>query len=163
MDYWGMPNARTHLKPLAYAVDIPNGRALIPGDGNNVITMTYSYDMAKFLVRLLDQEAWSEIAFIGGDDLTFNQLLSLAEELRGMKFEVSYDPLDKIRRNEATPLPQSEGVGYGPEITQWVTSYISHAVVNDGFKMPLENRLNNLFPDIQPVSMREFLSKAWKA
>ncbi|KAF3492215.1 uncharacterized protein GIQ15_01732 [Arthroderma uncinatum] len=162
MDYWGMPNARTHLKPLAYAVDIPNRRALIPGDGNNVITMTYSYDMAKFIVKLLDRAEWPESSYVGGDDLTFNQLLSLAEEIVGTKFEVSYDPLEKIKKNEATPLPQSEGVGYGPEITQWVVSYMSQVAVIDGFKMPKENRLNNMFPEIQPVSMKEFLTKAWK-
>lgn len=84
MDYWGIPNVRTNMQPLAYAVDIVNARALIPGHGDNVITMTYSYDMAKFLVRMLDLEEWPECSYVGGDDITFNELLSMAQELRGV-------------------------------------------------------------------------------
>lgn len=84
MDYWGMPNARTRLKPLAYAVDIPNHRAIIPGDGNNVVTFTYSYDMAKFIAKLLGTEEWPELAYMGGDDLTLNELVKMAEEITGM-------------------------------------------------------------------------------
>lgn len=84
MDYWGMPNVRSHLKPLAYGVDIANCRAIIPGDGNNVITMTYSYDMAKFIAKLLGRDEWPEFGYMGGEDTTFNKLLSLGEELRGM-------------------------------------------------------------------------------
>ncbi|EFR02912.1 hypothetical protein MGYG_05913 [Nannizzia gypsea CBS 118893] len=163
MDYWGMPNTRTHLKPLAYGVDIPSGRALIPGDGNNVITLTHSYDMAKFIVKLLGAEEWPELAYMGGDDLTFNELLSLAEEIRGTKFEVSYDSLEKVKKNESTPLPQSDKVVYPPEIISWIVSYMSQVVVIDGFSLPKENRVNNMFPDVKPVAMREFLAKAWKA
>lgn len=84
MDYWGMPNVRTRLKPLAYAVDIPNRRAIIPGDGNNVVTFTYSYDMAKFIAKLLSTEEWPELAFMGGDDLTLNELVKMGEEISGM-------------------------------------------------------------------------------
>ncbi|KAM5441868.1 hypothetical protein MferCBS31731_003130 [Microsporum ferrugineum] len=163
MDYWGMPNIRSRLKPLTYGVDIANCRAIIPGDGNNVITMTYSYDMAKFIAKLLGREEWPEFGYMGGEDTTFNKLLSLGEEFRGAKFEVTYDPLEKIKNNESTALPQSKEVVYPPEIIQWVVSYMSQVAVIDGFKMPKENRLNDLFPDVQPVTAREFLTKAWKS
>lgn len=88
--------------------------------------------------------------------------LLTASSSKGTKFEVAYDSMNKVRNNEATPLPQPDGVGYGSEIAQWVTAYMSHVIVNDGIKLPRENRLNYLFPDIQPVSMRELLTKAWK-
>ncbi|KAJ5690903.1 hypothetical protein N7462_005295 [Penicillium macrosclerotiorum] len=162
MDYWGMPNIRTNMVPFTYAIDILNARAIIPGDGNNVITMTYTYDMARFIVKLLDLEEWPEFSFIGGDDITFNQLLDIAQELRGTKFDVTYDSLDRVRNNEATPLPQPEGFDYGPEFNKWVTGYMSHVITNDGIKLPKENRLNDIFPDIHPISMKEFLIKAWK-
>lgn len=79
-----MPNVRTHLKPLAYVVDIPNRRAIIPGDGNNVFTFTYSYDMAKFIAKLLGTEEWPEFAYMGGDELTLNELVKMGEEITGM-------------------------------------------------------------------------------
>ncbi|OAL67635.1 hypothetical protein A7C99_0762 [Trichophyton rubrum] len=163
MDYWGMPNVRTRLKPLAYAVDIPNRRAIIPGDGNNIITFTYSYDMAKFIAKLLGTEEWPEFAYMGGDDLTFNELVKMGEEISGTKFEVSYDPLEKVKNNESTPLPQSDKVVYPPEIVSWVVSYMSQVAIIDGFKLPKDKRINNMFPDVKPVNMREFLTNAWKA
>lgn len=83
MDYWGVPNVRTHIRYFAYGVDICNARAVIPGDGNDLITMTYSYDMAEFVVHLMDLPSWPESSYIAGDDITFNRILDLAQTLRG--------------------------------------------------------------------------------
>lgn len=84
MDYWGMPAVRTNLQPFTFGIDISSCQAAIPGDGNDVICMTYTYDMAAFIVRLLDEEDWPEFSVIVGSQTTYNQLLQLAEELRGM-------------------------------------------------------------------------------
>jgi hypothetical protein len=83
MDYWGMPNTRTHIGYFGFGVEISSARALIPGDGNDVFTVTYSYDMARFIVGLLDLESWPETCHFSGDDITFNQILDQAQRLRG--------------------------------------------------------------------------------
>lgn len=83
MDYWGMPHVRTHLSPFTFGIDIQNCQAAIPGDGNDVMCMTYTYDMAHFIARLLETENWPEFSVIVGDEVTYNQLLALAEEIRG--------------------------------------------------------------------------------
>ena len=44
--------------------------------------------------------------------------LLTASSSKGTKFEVAYDSMNKVRNNEATPLPQPDGVGYGSEIAQ---------------------------------------------
>ena len=84
MDYWGMPVVRTNLQPFTFGIDIASCQAAIPGDGNDVICMTYTYDMAVYIVRLLDEQDWPEFSVIVGSETTYNQLLQLAEEIRGI-------------------------------------------------------------------------------
>lgn len=83
MDYWGMPDVRTDLSPLTWAIDLLNCKAAIPGDGEDVLSFTYSVDLARFLVRMLDHDEWPEFSVVVGEDMTFNQLLRLAEKIRG--------------------------------------------------------------------------------
>lgn len=62
MDYFGQPNIPSTLRPNIWAVDVPSRRAAIPGTGNDVITLTYSKDFARFVARLIDDENWPNIA-----------------------------------------------------------------------------------------------------
>lgn len=83
MDYWGMPNVKTNLSPYTFGIDISSGIAAIPGDGSDVICMTYTYDMATYLVKALDLDEWPEFSVIVGDQVTYNQILAMAEEITG--------------------------------------------------------------------------------
>ena len=84
MDYWGVPHLKSNLNPFPWAVVVDLKKAAIPGDGNDVLSMTYSYDLAGFILRMLDVDDWPEFSVIAGQDVTFNQLLKWAEEARGM-------------------------------------------------------------------------------
>ena len=84
MDYWGMPKVRTNLQPYVIGIDVANCWAAIPGDGNDKLSVTYTYDMATFIVKLLDLEEWPEFSVFVGDEITYNELLKLAEQVRGM-------------------------------------------------------------------------------
>ncbi|KAJ5446260.1 hypothetical protein N7491_002342 [Penicillium cf. griseofulvum] len=110
MDYWGMPHVKTHLQPFTFGIDISSGTAAIPGDGNNVICMTYTYDMATYLVKALDLEEWPEFSVIVGDEVTYNQVLGMAEEITGKKFKVQYDSLEQIKTGDVT-VPAASGNG----------------------------------------------------
>lgn len=83
MDYWGMPHVRTNLQQYTFGINIGSGIATIPGDGNDVICMTYTYDMAEYLVKLLSLDEWSEFTVIVGDEVNYNQILAMAEEICG--------------------------------------------------------------------------------
>lgn len=83
MDYWGMPLARTNLQPYTFGISLSDRIAAIPGDGNDIICMTYTYDMANYVVKLFDLDEWPEFSVIVGDQVTYNQLLQMAEEIRG--------------------------------------------------------------------------------
>lgn len=83
MDYWGMSHVKTNLAPYTFGIDIGSSTAAIPGDGNDVLCMTYTYDMADYLVKLLALDEWSEFTVIVGDEVTYNQILEMAEEVCG--------------------------------------------------------------------------------
>ncbi|KAJ5747947.1 uncharacterized protein N7511_009643 [Penicillium nucicola] len=161
MDYWGMPHVQTHLHPFSFGIDISTATAAIPGDGNNVICMTYTYDMAAYLVKALDLKEWPEFSIIVGDKITYNQVLSMAEEFTGKKFSVTYDNVDKIKSGDVTVPVQPEGVDYSTDELKETTALVSRLTINNVFQLP-GNRLNAQFPEIKPIKMREFLHKAWK-
>ena len=78
-----MPNIQSNLQPYSFGINIANRSAAIPGNGDDVICMTYSYDMANYLVRALDLDEWPEFSVIVGDEVTYNQILEMAEEFTG--------------------------------------------------------------------------------
>ncbi|KAJ5592735.1 hypothetical protein N7537_009639 [Penicillium hordei] len=161
MDYWGMPNTRTHIGYFGFGVEISSARALIPGDGNDVFTVTYSYDMARFIVGLLDLESWPETCHFSGDDITFNQILDQAQRLRGKKFDVTYVSVDRVKKNQVPPVPQSQEAYYDSEMVEWLTHYMSLALIHGEMELPRQGRMNTALPHIQPISISEFLTHAW--
>ncbi|KAF9872126.1 glycoside hydrolase [Colletotrichum karsti] len=157
MDYWGMPNIKTNMAPYAWAVDAANRRAAIPGSGDYTVSLTYSVDLARFIVRSLDSQDWPEWSVLAGSDLTINQLLAATQKVRG-DFHVVYDAEEKLRNNEATLL-----VGDGNVAREWVdmTAQFGRFAVDGRFHMPLQNRLNDKYPDIHPMTIERLLREAW--
>lgn len=84
-----MPHVKTNLQPYTFGINIAKGKAAIPGDGNDVICMTYTADMATYMIKLLDLDEWSEFTVIVGDEVTYNQLISMSEEICGEFMEFS--------------------------------------------------------------------------
>ncbi|RAH72544.1 uncharacterized protein BO66DRAFT_427032 [Aspergillus aculeatinus CBS 121060] len=163
MDYWGMPHVRTHLQPGVFGIDVPNGRAAIPGDGNDRLCMTYTYDMARFVVRLLeevDAAEWPEFSVVVGDVVTYNELLGLVEDIRGRKFSVVYDSPEEINQGQVTVPAVPEGCTEAE--AHEVTVLVSRLTIAGVFDLPVEGRLNARFPEIKPVKVKEFLVDAWK-
>ncbi|OJZ91581.1 hypothetical protein ASPFODRAFT_123349 [Aspergillus luchuensis CBS 106.47] len=159
MDYWGMPRVRTNIHQHVLGIDVANCWAGIPGDGNDKMSVTYSYDLAAYIVKLLDLEEWPEFSIFAGDDITFNELLKLAEEARGKKFDVVYDSAENIKAGQVTVPPFLTGVS--EEEAREMTVLVSRLTIAGAFDLPKE-RMNALFPDIKPVKMREFLINTWK-
>lgn len=89
LDYYGMPHVKTHLPPFLVAVDVANKIARIPGTGNDVITFTYTYDVANVVAMMLNADKWQEETIVVGDKATWNEFLQLAENVRG-QFPSSY-------------------------------------------------------------------------
>ncbi|OQE16751.1 hypothetical protein PENSTE_c023G04181 [Penicillium steckii] len=162
MDYWGMPHVKTNLQPYSFGIDISSRKAAIPGDGNDVICMTYTYDMAHYIIKALDLDEWPEFSVVVGDQVTYNQILAMAEEILGEKFDVTYDGIDQIEKGNVTNPPMPSDLGYSEEELTEVTALVSRLVINGVFDLPKENRLNALFPEVNPITMKELLEKSWR-
>lgn len=89
LDFYGRPHVKSYLPPLAFAIDVENKVAGIPGTGDDIVAVTYTFDVARFVVKLLSMDKWEPTTYLYGDRLTLNELLALAEEARGEKFTVT--------------------------------------------------------------------------
>ena len=84
MDYYGTPHVKSHLAPLTFALDVAGKAAGIPGTGEEPMSFTYSLDVAKFVVASLGLDRWDEESYCLGERTTWNEVLRMAEEARGM-------------------------------------------------------------------------------
>ncbi|KAF2017078.1 nmrA-like family protein [Aaosphaeria arxii CBS 175.79] len=164
LDYWAMPHIKTHLSPAPFAVDVASRTAAIPGDGEARVTFTYSYDVARFVVRLLGEEEWEPVSKVAGDVKTWNEFVGIAEGVIGEKFKVTYDSVEELKEGRMTELPsQVECYETFPKPQfQWFMSIFSRwtADENVGF---VEGTLNERFPDIQCLDVRNMIEKYWKS
>lgn len=55
-----------------------------------------------------------------------------------------------------------KGAKYPAEEVKETTALVSRLTVNGVFDLPKENRMNARFPDVRPITMKEFLEKAWR-
>ncbi|KAF4534428.1 NmrA-like family protein [Lasiodiplodia theobromae] len=166
LDYYAQPHVRSHQVRLPFAIDVENKVAAIPGTGDEIATFTYTYDIARFVSALMDLPAggWPEKSIVIGDKLSFNELLKLAEEARGCKFEVHYDSLEKLQELQVTELPGHKHLyPYTPkEQLQRLFAIFFQWAVGGHFDLPYEQSLNARFPEIKTVKAKEMLEEAWK-
>jgi nucleoside-diphosphate-sugar epimerase len=83
MDYFGQPNIPSRLRPNQWAVDVPSRRAAIPGTGNEIISLTYSKDFARFVARLIDDDDWPKFSNISGSETCLDEIVAIAEKVTG--------------------------------------------------------------------------------
>lgn len=83
------------MAPQSVVLDIANNAAAIPGDGENPVVFTHSFDVADYVSRLLDLPKWDEESYIVGDKLTFNEFVKLAEEIKGSFYTRQLYPRNK--------------------------------------------------------------------
>ncbi|KAF4816051.1 Oxidoreductase BOA1 [Colletotrichum siamense] len=159
MDYWGMPHFPSHMSPGLWSIDVFNRRAVIAGSGNDVISLTHSNDVARFIVRSLESEDWPEYSIVVGSDVTLNEALAKIQDVRGGIFHVTYDGEEKLRNNDATLLEDLEGDA-ALRMKQ-MTSFFGRLIIGHLMEMPKEKRMNDMYPDIRPVSVEEMIDKAW--
>jgi nucleoside-diphosphate-sugar epimerase len=78
-----MPHVESHLTPLTVFVDIAHRAAAIPGTGDELMNVTYTKDLAKFVVASLSLEKWDEVLHVYSDETSVKQIVQLAEEATG--------------------------------------------------------------------------------
>ncbi|KAF5570881.1 isoflavone reductase like P3 [Fusarium pseudocircinatum] len=164
LDYWGAPNLKTYLDPLAIALDIPARKAAIPGNPDQPAVFTYTKDVARFTAKLLTLEKWDPVSYIIGDRLTWKEFVKLAEEVTGDKFEITYDSVKLLKSGKVTELPGHIPVYpfFPKEALQPMLAELGVLSDQGGFDFQPEKTLNSLFPEIKVTTARDALEMACK-
>ncbi|KAG5746896.1 hypothetical protein H9Q70_010421 [Fusarium xylarioides] len=151
----------SNLKTFRWLLDMEKGIAVIPGSGNDKFTVTYSEDLARFIVRLIDtDEKWPQRGFLSGSDISVNELIAIAERIRGSKMDIIYDPIDKLERGDATILWHPEDVT--EEEFKPLLAGLCRMIVAGACILPDDDRrLDRRFPEVPLTSVEEIMAKAW--
>ncbi|OLN85752.1 Isoflavone reductase P3-like protein 1 [Colletotrichum chlorophyti] len=161
LDYYGLPHIKTHLPGMSFAVDVAHRKAAIPGTGNDPISFTYTYDVARFVAVFLDEPRWEELTVCYGERTTWNGFLKVAEQVTGQSFEVVYDSVEKLQGGEVTELPSHKAelaASPFPEpIARHLLAVLGLWAVNGQFDIQQEKSLNLKYPEIKPMRVREAL------
>ncbi|EWY85991.1 hypothetical protein FOYG_10655 [Fusarium oxysporum NRRL 32931] len=140
-DYWGMPHIKSNLKTFRWLLDMEKGIAVIPGSGNEKFT-------------------WPQHGFLSGSDISVNDLMEIAERIRGSKMEILYDPVDKLGQGDATLLWHPEEATedeFKPLLAGLCRMIIAGACI-----LPDDDRrLDKRFLDVPLTSVEEIIAKAW--
>ncbi|KAF2495431.1 NAD(P)-binding protein [Lophium mytilinum] len=157
----GLP---THLTVYPLEVDVENNTAGLPVKGEGPISLTYSRDIAKYVASLLSLDKWEQSYFITADVKTWNEIVAAAEVGKGVKFNVSYDSVEKLQRGEVTDLPgyakmyEAFGGEAAKPIVQGIFAQYGLWMEKGIFKYKGGTFLNDVFPEIKPLTLEE----AWK-
>jgi nucleoside-diphosphate-sugar epimerase len=152
-------------------VDIEACQATIPGTGEELVAWAHTTDVAKFVSRAISMEpgTWKEHSWIVGDKVTFHDILAAAEKARSVKFEVTYDSLQKLRSGDVTPIPANKAhaaLYSTPEfdatpVLMAMFAGIGAAMAAGDLDIAEEDSLNAQFPDIKTIKVLEFIEKYW--
>ncbi|KAK1750079.1 hypothetical protein QBC47DRAFT_394567 [Echria macrotheca] len=166
MDYWGLPKVKSHMArtALVFWIDMANNAAALPGTGETPNIFTHTTDIAKFVAASLDLPKWKPDTYVKGDRLTWNQFLRHAEEAKGTKFDVVYDSPEKLKAGEISELPaQVQLYQFFPKkLLQGMCAAFGLWFDKGLADLHPEKFINEDFPDIKPMTVKEMLDKAWK-
>ncbi|KAK8038938.1 hypothetical protein PG993_007349 [Apiospora rasikravindrae] len=165
MDYWLMPKIKSYMPPLTFAIDIPHRAAAIPGSGNVPVVFTYSFDVARYVVRLVGLPNWGRDSFVVGDKVTWNEFLGFAEEATGAKFTVAFDSMEKLKSGRVSELPGHKEMMHGSPLEDKLHAAWSGACrlcEDGGFDFEASPLLHESFLENKPRKVRESLLEAWR-
>ncbi|GJE97685.1 NAD(P)-binding protein [Phanerochaete sordida] len=153
-----------HLHPIRMLVDVEHATATLPGDGSAHIVYTRAEDVGAFVAASLDLPRWPAFSQMRGDRLTLNEVVRLAEEVRGKKFEVTYlseaqilaTLSNRAHRNVVHPDAKYAAFDFEKFIHEWYLEIVrSNPTAYEG------KNLNELCPQVQPMGVKEFLQTWW--
>ncbi|KAI3548308.1 hypothetical protein CSPX01_03104 [Colletotrichum filicis] len=163
LDFWGYPRVKTYQIQNIIVVDIENNRAAIPGKGGTPVTFTHTLDVAEFVVASLELPKWERESYVIGENVTWNEFLRIAEEVKGVKFEVTYDDIDFLKSGKITELPSHPSLyGVMPK-DQLQALFATFGIWFEEGLYHLEpgTTLNQLFPGIKARTVKEVIQAGW--
>ncbi|KAL2816215.1 hypothetical protein BDW59DRAFT_177444 [Aspergillus cavernicola] len=146
LDYFAPPGCsilESYLKPNVFVIDIANRVAAIPGDGD---------------VPVWPQQGEEGFRVVG-HEISWNRFVRMGEDVLGSKFEVHYDSIEELKRFEIKELPghQTLYAHFPKKAFQWFMSIFELFTADGNSCIKREGTLNELFPEIEPLTVRGML------
>ncbi|KAL8715719.1 MAG: hypothetical protein Q9220_000386 [cf. Caloplaca sp. 1 TL-2023] len=151
------------MLPEVPHIDVAACKAAIPGSGDEKITLSYTKDVAKFVRRLVEfDDKWPAQSLVVGDVVTLNEVLRIAEEVRGTKFDVVHDSLENLRAGRISEIPAYLSLykSIPKEFLLDMMAGLGVAMVTGIFHLK-GDLLNDKYPDIHSTKTRDFITTHW--
>lgn len=170
MDYFGMPNIPTHLRELCLFVDPTNGVALIPGDGETPMAVSYTKDVARYTALALQLENWPLTMTTASGTITIKELVSLVEKHLGRPLKVSHQPIAALlEHRDNTMLPRNVPIAeHFPEGVAQLSALLADLGASVALGAYDFSRLPNRLDLVEhfkskttPVRIEKLLETAW--
>ncbi|KAJ3544648.1 hypothetical protein NM208_g2943 [Fusarium decemcellulare] len=165
LDYLVYPRVPSYLQCQTVWVHLGLNIAALPGDGNVPVAFTHSEDVGKLVALILDVPRWERRYYAVANRLTLNELVKIAEEVKGNPIAVKYDPREMLERGECTILP-------GPTESEWkddrfdahdqFMKYMADlgSLAVDGLAdLDAETPIQTIFSGFKPLTVREAVKK----
>lgn len=165
LDYYGAPKVKTYMPPMSLVVDLSSNFAAIPGSGDVPVVFTHTFDVGKFVAALLTKKEWEKESYIIGDKLTLKEFVHIAEEVKGTKFTVEYDSVDKLKTGQITELPTHPHFYpfFPKQMLQGMFATFGIMFENGVFDLKPSHTLNDDFPSIKPKTVKDIITEAYAA
>jgi hypothetical protein len=171
MDYFGLPRVASSLRPLCFCVDAESGQAVLPGNGEGRMSMTFTTDFARYLALSLDLDKWPRIMSTVASTVSMNDLVKLYEKSLGRKLQVQYQPVEKLLKHETIDLPVNLTIAkeYSerfPQGIQGITADLEASVALGGYDLEKSGPYFELVKEFQgkvppPKTIEELIEEAW--
>ncbi|KAI4106606.1 MAG: hypothetical protein L6R37_002107 [Teloschistes peruensis] len=164
MDYFGMPHYQAYMTPETPFVDIDARKAAIPGSGDDPVVWTLTRDVARFVRKMVESTgAWPVFSRVVGDVATINEITRVAQDARGTEFEIIHDSLADLRAGRITEIPAYVKLYdvFPKEMLLEMMAGLGVGMITGLFDFAGEELLNEKFPDVGTVKMREFIKEHW--
>jgi uncharacterized protein YbjT (DUF2867 family) len=134
------------MRPWTFVVDINQGVANVPGDGNQKLTFTDVRDVAKWVASSLDLEKWDVESGIPGDTLTYREIVAIAEKVTGRKFLIKENQIEQLEEDS-----QDESKRFVSQMCLAITKGYLDIPPDLGVKVT----------GIKPTTVEEFIKRHW--
>ncbi|KAF1962299.1 NAD(P)-binding protein [Byssothecium circinans] len=142
-----------------YIADPRNMTAVAPvydsAQNLSYLTLTSVYDVARFVVRSMNMPSWPHEMSMSGDRMSVNQLIEVIQTCRGRQFyNVEWQNTAGLQY-QMTMAQMAGDVLKQRRLATLIETAEGH------YDLATPAYLNSAFPDIQPVSFRQWFQTNW--
>lgn len=191
LDYYTGPSIKSYMSPLIVVIDMEHNMAAVPGSGNTPVAFTHSLDIGRYVEATLDLEKWDSSYRIVGDKSTWNDFVKSAEiakgkfnfyrtaealclpvglvdDVTGTPFKIVHDSIEDLKKGRVTILPAVDKYLHlmsvpNKEVLSEFLGTFGQLFADGTFNIKEEGALNEIFPEIKPLTIKEAVEAAAKS